>query len=322
MHALITGAGQIGTQLARELSAAGHEVTVLRRGAGAVAGARVISGDAGDRDTLRAIATRAATNTGSGTPGTGIDVIFHCIHAAYSAPAWRRELPQRELAVMDIAAEFDIPVIFPESVYAYGRGARQLHEDLPLAPVSPLGEVRAELLTARAAHPARTASVIASDLVGPTATAQSSVVLGMVLTPSAAGRGAWALGDPDAPHAVTTIPDLARAMITAIPLASAADTRLTAPTDTARSQRQMAADAARVAGRPARATHRIPGALFALAGPFSPMMREMQRQQYLWAAPSVIVPGRLTIEFGLEPTPWEETLIEWHSGRTVDPAHR
>ncbi|WP_053354075.1 NAD-dependent epimerase/dehydratase family protein [Leucobacter musarum] len=316
MHALITGAGQIGTQLARELSAAGHEVTVLRRGSGAVPKARVISGDAGDRDSLRAIATGAATET------SRIDVIFHCIHAAYSAPVWRRELPQRELAVMDIAAELDVPVIFPESVYAYGRGAVQLHEHLPLAPVSPLGEVRAELLAARAAHSARTASVIASDLVGPTATARSSVMLGMVLTPSAAGRGAWVLGDPDAPHAVTTIPDLARAMIAAIPLASTVDTRLTAPTDAARSQRQMATDAARVAGKPARTTHRIPDTLFALAGPFSPMMREMQHQRYLWAAPSVIVPGRLTTELGLEPTPWEHTLVEWHTGRAVDPAHR
>ena len=300
MRTLITGAGQIGTQLARDLSAAGHEVTVLRRGTGAVPGARVVSGDAGAVADLRAA-------------GTGADAIFHCIHAAYSAPAWRRELPQREIAVMDVAAELGIPVVFPESVYAFGRGARELTEQTPIAPASPLGEVRADLLAARSAHPARTASVVASDLIGPTATAQSSVVLALLFTPARAGRAAWALGDPDAPHAVTTIPDLVRAMIAAVPLATDTDTRLLAPTPPALSQREMARDAARISGVRPRATHRIPWGVLAAAGLASPLARELSRQRYLWNAPSILRPGRLSAELGLEATPWEDTLRAWAS---------
>lgn len=309
MRYLITGAGQIGRQLALDLSEAGCTVIVLRRDSAPVAGAHVRTGDAGDRDDLRAAAL-------------GADAIFHCIHAAYSAPVWRRELPHREQAVMDVAAELDIPVIFPESVYAYGRGARSVGEQSPLAPVSPLGEVRAALLEARAAHPARTASVIASDLIGLTAAAQTSVVLGMIFTPVAAGRTAWLLGDPDAPHAVTAIPDLCRAMIASVPLAAPNDTRLIAPTPPARSQRKMAGDAAAALGLPPGRVLRIPPALLAIAGAGSPMMREMFHQRYLWESPSELVPGRLTADLGLEATPWEQTLSAWAEPRASQARRR
>lgn len=295
MRALITGAGQIGTQLAHDLSATGHEVVVLRRSATAVRGARVVSGDAGEGETLRAAAAAA-------------DAIFHCIHAPYSEAAWRRELPHRERVVMDVASELGIPVIFPESVYAFGHGARDLRESAPLAPVSPLGRVRAELLAARAAHPARTASIVASDLVGPTAHPKASVILATVLGPAAAGRTTWVLGDPDAPHAVTFIPDLTRAMAAAVPLASAGDTVLMAPVPPALSQRQMARDAAAAAGRTAGPVRRIPAAALALGGAVSPLARELFRQRYLWSAPSELRPGRLTAELGLEPTPWGDVL--------------
>ncbi|MBN9613657.1 MAG: NAD-dependent epimerase/dehydratase family protein [Actinobacteria bacterium] len=298
MHYLITGAGQIGSQLARDLIDDGHEVTVLRRGSEAVPGTRTISADVADREVLRDAAQGAAA-------------IFHCIHTSYSVEAFRRDLPHRELAVMDIAAELGIPVVFPESVYAWGRGARDLGEEHPLAPASPLGQARAELLAARRAHPARTASVIASDLVGPTAHPASAVIPMLVLAPVAKGRRAWIIGDPHAPHAITYLPDLSRAMITAAPLASARDTRLMAPTAPARSQREMAADAAEVLGRTPVKVSRIPTAMFALAAPFSPSMRELYRQRYLWAVPSSMQPGRLTSEHGLEPTPWNEVLREW-----------
>lgn len=302
MRYLITGAGQVGSQLARDLTASGHEVVLLGRSTGAdsgiTPGATVLSGDAGDPATVRAAAK-------------GADAIFHCVHAAYSAAAWRRELPGREATVMDAAAELDIPVVFPESVYAFGLGARDLHENSPAAPVSPLGRVRADLLASRAAHPARTASVVASDLVGPTATPKSSVILATVLSPASNGRRAWVMGDPDAPHAVTYIPDLSRAMVAAAPLAEPVGAVLLAPTAPAISQRQMAVDAARAVGRESAGVSHIPAAAFALCAPVSPTTRELFRQRYLWSAPSALRPGRLTTELGLQPTPWEAVLGEW-----------
>ena len=309
MRYLITGAGQIGAQLARELAEAGHDAVVLRRRPDAVAGATTVAGDAGDRAAVREAAQ-------------GAEAILHCIHAPYSAAAWRRELPGREAAVMDVAADLGIPVVFPESVYAFGLGARDLSEDSPIAPVSPLGRVRAQLLKTRASHTARTASVVASDLLGPTSTKGGSVVLGTLLAPASKGARAWAMGDPDAPHAITYTPDLTRAMLAAVPLARQGGATLLAPTAPARSQRLIVADAAAAAGLSPAGVTRIPTAAFALGALFAAPMRELFHQRYLWNAPSELLPGLLTTELGLLPTPWERVLEEWASQLTPGRAAR
>ena len=295
MRYLITGAGQIGSQLAYDLTAAGHEVTVLRRSGTAPAGASLILGDAGDRDIL----ARAAA---------GSAAIFHCIHAPYAAAAWRRELPHRERTVMDVAAELGIPVVFPESVYAFGRGLAPLHDSQPTAPVSPLGQVRSELLAARSQHSARTASVVAGDLIGPTASTKGSVLVSTVITPTSEARTPWVLGNPDAPHAATFIPDLSQAMIAATTLAESGGVILLAPSPAALSQRELAARVAARWGLAAPRVRRIPNAAFGILAPFSPTTRELFHQRYLWESASEFAPGRLTTELGLQPTPWEQII--------------
>lgn len=298
MRYVIIGAGQIGTQLAGDLVRAGHDVTVVRRStATSPAPIRTIAADVIDVDAWAPAAEGAAA-------------IFHCMHAPYDSRVWARVLPPREQAVMDVAVRCSIPVVFPESMYAFGTQARDLHEGAPLAPISPLGEVRADLLRARAAHPAATLSVVGSDLIGPSASAGSVAAL-TVVGPLAAGRRAWLLGGPDAPHSWTSIPDLSRAMIHcavhADRLAPAGDAVLHCPTAAPRSLRELAEDAAQILGRPAR-TATVPRAALHLARPFHPMLRELDRQQYLWREPCVLQPGRLILEGELSPTPWEDAL--------------
>ena len=120
--------------------------------------------------------------------------------------------------------------------------------------------MRRGLLAAREAHPVRTLSVVAADLLGPTANPQTSVYKMMVLGPARRGRTAWVMGDPDAPRSFTYIPDLSAAMVMAAQrceaLAPGGSAVLMAPSGGPLSQRQMAADAACVAGR-RRA--RVPG---------------------------------------------------------------
>lgn len=299
MHYLITGAGQIGTQLAADLTTAGHEVTVLRRGEGQVDGTTTVRGDAGDPGTLRQLAD-------------GAGAIFHCIHSSYDAATWEKDLPQREAAVMDVAAELGIPVVFPESVYAFGREAQDLTADAlrrTPVPVAPLGEIRARLLAARAAHPAVTLSVVAADLIGPTAAPQTSVFLLTVLGPAAKGRTAWVLGDPDVPRSVTYIPDLTAAMVTAAQraeeLAPEGSVVLSAATTATLSQREMA-DAVAPGGT--AGVRHIPWWVLSVFGRFSPMMRELRNQRYLWDAPAVIGRGVLEERYGLRPTPWEQAV--------------
>lgn len=294
MRFVVTGAGQIGSAIVRELVEHGHEVTVLRRGAQRVPGARTIQADAGDRNVLRREIDGAAA-------------VFHCVHADYDPVSWRRELPWREAAVMDAAAEAGVPVVFPESVYAFGKGAENLTEGQALNSCSPLGEVRAELLAARAAHASTTVSVVAGDLVGRGATRKGSVPTATVVRPIQHGRTAWVLGDPDAPHAMTVVADLARAMVAAASehpnLAPGGDVVLNAPSPQAISMRDLARLVAGNAVEPR--TRAVPSWPLRLLGAISPTTRSLWHQRYLWNAPSMLEPGVLTTRLGLAPTEWD-----------------
>src|SRR5699024_12257006 len=101
----------------------------------------------------------------------GADSIQACFHAPYDARQWARDLPPRELAVLDAAAERGIPAVFPESMYGFQGAARDLAEGAAPSPLDAKGAVRIALLSQRRAHPARPPSIIASDPVGPTTTA-------------------------------------------------------------------------------------------------------------------------------------------------------
>ncbi|MGO1274445.1 hypothetical protein ACTXOW_08825 [Corynebacterium variabile] len=280
-------------------------------------GADLVRGDAGDRDLLRRV---VAGGPGGEPVAEPVAAVFHCIHTSYDARAWAADLPDREQAVMDVTAEYGVPVVFPESVYAFGTAAQDL-DDGPdggpdggtaeravtgeVEPASPLGEIRARLLAARAAHPARTISVVAADLIGPTADPASAVFQLLVFGPAAAGKRAWVLGDPDVPRSVTWIPDLTAAMVSAAEhageLAPRGTAVLLAPTTLTMTQRQMA-EAVAPDGR-ARVSH-IPWWILRVAGVFSPMMRELRRQRYLWDAPAVLRPGT------------------WRKGTDCGPPHR
>lgn len=319
MRYVITGAGQIGTQLAKVLVSAGHSVTVVRRGTGAVDGADLLRGDAGDRDLMR----RAVEGDGgAGRQAGPATAVFHCIHTSYDSRAWREHLPSREQVVMDVAADAGVPVVFPESVYAFGAAAQELQEPLNqglLSPASPLGEVRAELLTARRAHRARTLSVVAADLVGPTAEPKSSVFHLLVLGPAMSARTAWVLGDSDARRSATTIRDLTTAMVVAAEHASAlapdGDVVLTAPSTEPLSQREMVGSAAVASGVSPRPVRKIPWWVIRLAGFASPTMRELRANRYLWDMQAIMYPGALESRFNVQASRWDDVLQELVTAR-------
>lgn len=299
MAHLILGAGQIGTQLCQDLISIGEEVTAVRRSAGsAPGGSRQILADVLDRDAWRE-AARGAT------------AIHCCIHARYDSKVWARDLPVRERTVMDIAAQVGAPVIFPESVYAFGTAASDLVEGASVSPLTPLGRVRADLLAARERHRATTISLVSSDLIGPTA-GSGSIATTMVLRPIAAGRCAWVFANPDASHSWTFLPDLSRAMIDVAgrpdDVAPTGSAVLHTPTAEPRSLRSMADEAGLIVhGKPGRVKV-IPTAALAAASRLSQVLREVRAQQHLWQGASVLRPGRLMTHDGLTPTPWPQAL--------------
>lgn len=304
MHHLVIGEGQIGRAVIAQALAAGDTVTVLRRSAAPSApGLRRVRGDVLDPLALAAAAE-------------GAQAIHACFHAPYDARVWERELPPRERAVLDLAAQRDLPVTFPESMYGYQGGAQRLVEGAACSPQDAKGRVRVRLLEQRRGHAARTLSVIASDLWGPTAVGTgAAVVCTLLIEPIAAGRRPMHLGDPAAPHTLTSIPDLAAAMLHAARHAehltgSARDAVLHAPSAPARSQAELVAAAAALLGRPARRAVRIPRLALRAAAPVSTLARELHGIGGLWYRPCVLEPGLLTVQEGLVATDWEDALRE------------
>src|SRR5699024_5050098 len=114
MHHLVIGEGQIGREVIARALADGDAVTVLRR--------RELEPSPG----LRRVSRGGRAPAALAEALEGADAIQACFHAPYDARQWARDLPPRELAVLDAAAERGIPVVFPESMYGFQGAARDL----------------------------------------------------------------------------------------------------------------------------------------------------------------------------------------------------
>ena len=225
--ALVIGNGQIGSEIAAQLIASGTVVRIATR-----SGRGSSSTSAGATNTTapsEASSTAGTTTVSAPThikadasdraqlaeSAAGVDAIFACAHAPYDSRKWEQVLPRLDAAILDTAADLGIPVVFPESVYAFAGLRTPITESSPFAPVEDKGRIRQRLIEARDAHSATSASVIAGDLLGRTAEKWSSVVRMCITEPISAGRRAMVPARTDVPHGITVIADHAAAMIQA-----------------------------------------------------------------------------------------------------------
>ena len=301
MHHLVIGEGQIGRAVIDRALADGDTVTVLRRSpAPSEPGLRRVTGDLLAPGVLEEAVS-------------GAEAIHACFHAPYDARIWQRQLPPRELAVLDAAASAGVPVTFPESMYAFQGGASDLHEGAPMAPRDAKGEVRRQLLERRRAHDARTLSVVASDLSGPTTVGTGAAVMSVMLIERiVAGSRPVVIGDPEAPHSLTFVPDLAAAMLHAARhakrLAPDGDAVLHAPSAPARSQRELIAATSALLDVPVRRPLVVPRMAVRALSPLSTLARELHGIAGIWYAPCVLRAGILAAQEGMRPTSWQDAL--------------
>lgn len=297
MTIVITGAGPIGSTLARHYADEDIGVRVLTRsGSGPehplIERRRV---DVNDRVALAEAAGQAS-------------VIHHCIHAsAYDAEAWEAELPGAERTMLDVAAETGATVVFPESLYAFDLNRQPVRETTPIVATTGKPGVRARLLAARAASPVPTISVAASDYFGPGAGANAHLGDRMV-QPAITGRTVRPLGSVDQPHSWTYLPDLAAAMIAAARLDSASNRVLFAPTPEPRTQREMANAFAQAAGRSSATVRPVPSWLLRTLGRVHRGTAGLVEMLHLFEHPQVMDSTATEQLLGLSPTPWEDAV--------------
>ncbi|MGH3351541.1 MAG: NAD-dependent epimerase/dehydratase family protein [Nocardioides sp.] len=299
---LVIGAGPVGATIAQQLAARGDRVRLLTRsGSGPVhASIERLRGDATDPDTV----TQAAS---------GVQAVFHCMHgSAYATATWRAELPRAEQVVLEAAGRSGAVVVFPESLYAYGHVAGTMTEQTPRDADFGKPAVRVDLLRARDASPTPTVSVAASDFYGPLV---RNAHAGERMVPTVlAGRTMRVLGDPDAPHSWTYVPDLGAAMIKTAGDEALWNTFLHAPTAPAVSQRALVRTYAEVAGVPAPRVGSIPAWTLKAIGAVHPGTRELAEMVYQFDRPFVMDSSASEARLGLSPTPLEtgaKATVDW-----------
>ncbi|MBM6588486.1 NAD(P)-binding domain-containing protein [Brevibacterium sp. RIT 803] len=323
--ALVIGYGQIGSEIASQLTTAGIHVAVATRSAPA---AVAVTAAAGQGSTAPAYADHAngtdRTNRANGATiarvqadasdpeqlleaAAGSDVIFACVHAPYDSRVWAQVLPHLDKTIMDAAAELGIPVIFPESVYAFAGTPGPVTESSPFAPVEEKGRIRQQLMEARLEHPATSASVVAGDLLGTTAQPQTSVVRMCITAPISKGRRAIVPARSDVAHGITVIEDLAAAMIGAAQLLEdvpAGTHRLLIAPSSNPTLGEIAEFTHEHLGTRPRRPLSLPRWTTRAAGIFERSMHELNRLAPIWYSPCVIEPGPFAEDLGT--TDWRE----------------
>ncbi len=125
----------------------------------------------------------------------------------------------------------------------------------------------------------------ASDYFGPEAA--EPLVGERFFRPILGGRAVQAIGDPDAPHSVTYVPDFARALVELARHDSAFGEAWRAPTAPAVSIRRFAELVGAAAGTGTPRLTRVPGPMLRLVGEFVPPVREVYEMLYEFEDPYV-----------------------------------
>lgn len=297
---VVLGAGAIGSTIAQQLVDGGEPVRLVSRSGG---GAGVDGAEAHAADLTDPAAVRAAT--------AGARVAYFACQPAYTN--WPKGFPLLADGVLGGLAGTGTRLVVVDNLYLYGpTGGRPLTEDLPAVATTRKGRARAALAERfLAAHRAGDVAVAigrGSDYFGPRGVGTTHGE--RLFPPLLAGKAVQLFGDVDAAHAVTYVPDFARALIELGRHDRALGTVWHVPTAPAVSQRAFVAMAAAAAGVPTTKLSRVSKPMLLLAGLFVPAAREMIEMSYEFEEPFLVDSSRFEQAFGLVPTPLEVAMAE------------
>ncbi|GAA4366320.1 NAD-dependent epimerase/dehydratase family protein [Agromyces bauzanensis] len=295
---LVIGAGPTGSSLAEHLVASGQTVRVVTRsGRMSTAGAESVALDATDPEAL----ARAAD---------GVDVMYDCANPG-PYPRWETGWPPLAAAALSAAERTGAVLVTMGNLYGYGPVDQPMTPALPLAATSRTGRLRARLwLDALAAHEAgrvRTTEVRASDYLGPTVRAEHGLIArygASVL----AGRAASVVGDPDAPHSWTYVPDIGHTLEVLGRDERAWGRAWHVPTNPPVAIRALLEQLSTAAGVASPVVRRMPRAPLTALAPFVPLLGHVRELRYQFDRPFVIDAAETTEAFGIRPTPWAEVI--------------
>src|SRR4051812_14579641 len=185
---VVIGAGSIGAGVIRLLVDRGERVRVITR-----------SGSGPDHPLAEKVAADAADADLVSRLTEGAGALYNCANPPYHR--WTTAWPPIAAALLTAAERTGAVLTTTSNLYGYGRVTGPMTEDLPMAPNSRKGRVRARMwqdaLAAHQAGRARVTEARGSDYIGPGSQSQFAE---RVVPKLLAGRSAQVLGDPDVPH--------------------------------------------------------------------------------------------------------------------------
>jgi nucleoside-diphosphate-sugar epimerase len=304
---VVFGTGPVGMSVMDELVKRGRQVRMVNRSgrAGVPEGVEVVGGDAADPTFAR---------EASG----GASVVYFALNPPYTK--WAELFPPLQAGVIEGAASAGAKLIAVENLYMYGpTGGRPLTEDLPHAPNTRKGTVRAtmaqDLMEAHKSGKVRVATGRASDFFGPRVlvSAAGEQVFGRAVQ----GKGAQVAGDPDQPHTYTYMPDIGRGLVVLGEREEALGQAWHLPSPETVTTREFVGMIFEEVGKPAR-VQTAPKILLRAIGLFNPGIRETIEMLYEFEEPFVVDHSKFERAFGDHARPLEKAVgdtVRWYSSK-------
>jgi nucleoside-diphosphate-sugar epimerase len=294
---VIIGAGAVGTATAEALIDQGHDVTVVTR-----------TGSGPDRPGVTRVSADASDPFALARAVGAADAVYNCANPPYHR--WPELWPPMADSMLEVAAKSGAVLVIMGNLYGYGPVDHPMIEGDPLAATGTKGRVRVAMweqaLEADRAGRVRVTEARASDFFGPGVVETSH--FGRNVDRLLAGRKVRVLGDPDAPHSWTYVPDVGRTLAVLGTDPRAWGRAWHVPTGPALSQRQLATRFCEVAGVRVAPVSGFPPGSLALAGLFSAQMRELKETLYQFDRPFLLDSSAVTDTYGITPTPLDEAL--------------
>lgn len=300
---VVVGFGPAGAATARLLAGNGHSVRVVTKsGRSPEPGIEHVALDATDSERLIEAARGAAA-------------IYSCAAPPYHR--WASRWPPLASSLCAAAEATGAVLVMLGNLYGYGPVDGPMTEELPLAATGPKGRVRAAVWEqARTLHEQgriKAVEVRASDFFGPGVT-DGGHLAARVVPHVLRGKPVSSLGDPDAPHSWSYLPDVARALVEVAGEERAWGRAWHVPTEPALSTRQMVDRLADRSGTGPVAVRRLPPAVLGLVSVLSPLIRELKEIRYQFDGPFVVDSSAYEAGFAVRATPVEEQVeatVDW-----------
>ena len=301
MHTILGSTGNIGTALAKELTAYTSNIRVVSRKPQKINTTDQLF----KADLLKAEEVLAAVK--------GSEIVYLVVGITYKTALWEEQWPIIMKNVINACKAEKSKLVFFDNMYCYDPNVvGNLKEDSPINPKSRKGKVRAHiakmLLEAIEQEQLTGMIVRAADFYGPNAS--QSFLNESVINRMKAGKKAQWLYNKDKKHSFTYIPDAAFATAFLAQKESAWNQVWHLPTS---SEYPTGQEVVNILSQQLGTSNQVavlPGFMVAILSLFIPILKEIKELRYQLDQDYCFDSSKIESTFGLKATPIEEGLIK------------